>query len=140
MNYGLRLNFALVQYGLDFLAKREYTPIQTPFFMNKDVMAKTAQLEDFDEQLYKVRTSLEMVVERRLWTVPMRSILLLLPNSLFLHSIWMNGSPQTNFPKNMQDIVPVSVVKQVLTAKKPGESSGFINSRKSHPLPFIIRY
>jgi len=25
--------------------------------MNKDVMAKTAQLEDFDEQLYKVRTS-----------------------------------------------------------------------------------
>lgn len=74
MNYGLRLNFALVQYGLDFLAKREYTPIQTPFFMNKDVMAKTAQLEDFDEQLYKVRTSLEMVVERRLWTVPMRNI------------------------------------------------------------------
>jgi len=54
MNYGVRLNFALVQYGLDFLSKRGYTPIQTPFFMNKDVMAKTAQLEDFDEQLYKV--------------------------------------------------------------------------------------
>ena len=53
-NYGVRLNFALVQYGLDFLSKRDYTPIQTPFFMNKDVMAKTAQLEDFDEQLYKV--------------------------------------------------------------------------------------
>jgi seryl-tRNA synthetase len=48
------LNFALVQYGLDFLSKRGYAPIQTPFFMNKDVMAKTAQLEDFDEQLYKV--------------------------------------------------------------------------------------
>jgi seryl-tRNA synthetase len=53
-NYGVRLNFALVQYGLDFLAGRDYTPIQTPFFMNKEVMAKTAQLEDFDEQLYKV--------------------------------------------------------------------------------------
>jgi seryl-tRNA synthetase len=52
--YGVRLNFALVQYGLDFLTKREYTPIQTPFFMNKDVMAKTAQLDDFDDQLYKV--------------------------------------------------------------------------------------
>jgi len=51
---GVRLNFALVQYGLDFLSKREYTPIQTPFFMNKDVMAKTAQLDDFDDQLYKV--------------------------------------------------------------------------------------
>jgi seryl-tRNA synthetase len=53
-NYGVRLNLALVQYGLDFLSKRNYTPIQTPFFMNKDVMAKTAQLDDFDEQLYKV--------------------------------------------------------------------------------------
>jgi len=52
---GVRLNFALVQYGLDFLSKREYTPIQTPFFMNKDVMAKTAQLDDFDDQLYKVK-------------------------------------------------------------------------------------
>jgi seryl-tRNA synthetase len=48
------MNLALVQYGLDFLSKRNYTPIQTPFFMNKDVMAKTAQLDDFDEQLYKV--------------------------------------------------------------------------------------
>ena len=56
MNYGVRLNFALVQYGLDFLSKRGYTPIQTPFFMNKDVMAKTAQLDDFDEQLYKVNS------------------------------------------------------------------------------------
>ena len=53
---GVRLNFALVQYGLDFLSKRDYTPIQTPYFMNKDVMAKTAQLDDFDEQLYKVKS------------------------------------------------------------------------------------
>jgi seryl-tRNA synthetase len=54
-DYGVRLNLALIQYGLDFLSKRDYMPIQTPFFMNKDVMAKTAQLDDFDEQLYKVR-------------------------------------------------------------------------------------
>jgi seryl-tRNA synthetase len=53
-DYGVRMNLALVQYGLDFLSKRNYIPIQTPFFMNKDVMAKTAQLDDFDEQLYKV--------------------------------------------------------------------------------------
>jgi len=36
------------------LEKRQYTLLQTPFFMNKDVMAKTAQLEQFDEELYKV--------------------------------------------------------------------------------------
>lgn len=51
---GLLLNQALIAYGMQFLVARQHTPIQTPFFMNKDVMAATAQLEDFDEQLYKV--------------------------------------------------------------------------------------
>lgn len=73
MNHGVRLNFALVQYGLDFLSKRAYTPIQTPFFMNKDVMAKTAQLDDFDDQLYKVSISWKMLTCRS-WTGKMRSI------------------------------------------------------------------
>jgi seryl-tRNA synthetase len=36
------------------LRKRGYKKIQPPFFMNKDVMAKTAQLDQFDEELYKV--------------------------------------------------------------------------------------
>ncbi len=54
-NWGLRLNQALINYGLDFLSKREYTPMQTPFFMKREMMAKCAQLDDFDEQLYKVQ-------------------------------------------------------------------------------------
>jgi seryl-tRNA synthetase len=41
-------------YGLQFLTKRNYKKLQTPFMMKKDVMAKTAQLEQFDEELYKV--------------------------------------------------------------------------------------
>ena len=49
------LNYALVQYGLQFLRTRGYKALQTPFFMNKDVMADTAQLEQFDEELYKVQ-------------------------------------------------------------------------------------
>lgn len=53
-NIGVRLNQALINYGIDFLSKRQYTLLQTPFLMKKDVMAKTAQLEEFDEQLYKV--------------------------------------------------------------------------------------
>lgn len=53
-NIGVRLNQALINYGLDFLSNRQYTLLQTPFLMKKDVMAKTAQLEEFDEQLYKV--------------------------------------------------------------------------------------
>ena len=35
-------------------SKFNYTVLQTPLFMNKGVMGKTAQLSDFDEQLYKI--------------------------------------------------------------------------------------
>jgi seryl-tRNA synthetase len=51
---GVQLNIALINYGLAFLGRRGYTPLQTPFFMKKDVMARTAELESFDEDLYKV--------------------------------------------------------------------------------------
>lgn len=44
-------NQALINYGLEFLFNKGYTPNQPPFFMNRNQMAKTAQLEDFDEEL-----------------------------------------------------------------------------------------
>ncbi|KAF8892950.1 hypothetical protein BD779DRAFT_1507933 [Infundibulicybe gibba] len=53
-NDGIDLNQALISYGLDFLRKRGYKKIQPPFMMNKEQMAKTAQLDQFDEELYKV--------------------------------------------------------------------------------------
>ena len=45
---------AIINYGLEFLSEREYTPLQTPQLMLRDQMAKTAQLSQFDEELYKV--------------------------------------------------------------------------------------
>jgi len=51
---GVLLNMALINYGISFLVKKGFTPMQTPFFMKKDIMAETAELADFDEQLYKV--------------------------------------------------------------------------------------
>jgi len=48
------LNQAIINYGIAFLSARGYSVVQPPFFMNKDVMASIAQLDDFDEQLYKV--------------------------------------------------------------------------------------
>ncbi|CAK7336657.1 unnamed protein product [Dovyalis caffra] len=51
---GVRLNQALINFGLEFLEKRGYTALQTPFFMRKDAMAKCAQLAQFDEELYKL--------------------------------------------------------------------------------------
>lgn len=51
---GVMLNLALIQYSMKFLLERGHTPIQPPYFMEKEQMAKCAQLDDFDEQLYKV--------------------------------------------------------------------------------------
>ncbi|CAI6012925.1 unnamed protein product, partial [Closterium sp. NIES-65] len=51
---GVMLNQALISFGLSFLVQRQYTPLHTPFFMRKDVMAECAQLAQFDEELYKV--------------------------------------------------------------------------------------
>lgn len=51
---GVLLNQALINYGLGFLSAKGYTPLMTPFFMRKDIMAKCAQLAQFDEELYKV--------------------------------------------------------------------------------------
>ncbi|KDN43210.1 serine-tRNA ligase [Tilletiaria anomala UBC 951] len=52
---GVDLNQALINYGLDFLRTKGYKKMMTPFFMRKDLMGKTAQLEEFDEALYGLR-------------------------------------------------------------------------------------
>lgn len=56
---GAILNMALVNYGMHFLMEKNYTMLQTPFFMKKSIMAQTAQLSDYDDQLYKVVTGNE---------------------------------------------------------------------------------
>ncbi|XP_030416974.1 serine--tRNA ligase, cytoplasmic isoform X4 [Gopherus evgoodei] len=48
------LEQALIQYALQTLLSKGYTPIYTPFFMRKEVMQEVAQLSQFDEELYKV--------------------------------------------------------------------------------------
>eukprot|EP00427_Karlodinium_veneficum_P021675 CAMPEP_0169098236 /NCGR_PEP_ID=MMETSP1015-20121227/19935_1 /TAXON_ID=342587 /ORGANISM="Karlodinium micrum, Strain CCMP2283" /LENGTH=705 /DNA_ID=CAMNT_0009159075 /DNA_START=26 /DNA_END=2143 /DNA_ORIENTATION=- len=51
---GVLLNQALINFGIAFLSARGYTPVQPPFFMNKDLMGKTAELADYDDVLYKI--------------------------------------------------------------------------------------
>lgn len=51
---GVLLNQAFINYGIAFLRKRNYTVLQPPFMMKKDVMSGVAQLEQFDEELYKI--------------------------------------------------------------------------------------
>lgn len=52
---GVLLNQALINYGLSFLRRKSYIPLQPPYFMRQNVMSNTAQLEQFDEELYKVK-------------------------------------------------------------------------------------
>lgn len=54
-NDGVDLNQALINYGLNFLRTKGFKKIQAPFMMRKNVMSATAQLEEFDDELYKVR-------------------------------------------------------------------------------------
>ncbi|XP_078500341.1 serine--tRNA ligase, cytoplasmic [Lissotriton helveticus] len=48
------LEQALINYALQTLGSKGYTPIYTPFFMRKEVMQEVAQLSQFDDELYKV--------------------------------------------------------------------------------------
>lgn len=51
---GFLLHNAILQYGLNFLVHRNYTPVYPPFFMRKNIMEACAELSDFDETLYKI--------------------------------------------------------------------------------------
>ncbi len=53
-NDGVDLNQALINYGLDFLRTKGFKKIQAPYLMRREIMAQTAQLDEFDEALYKV--------------------------------------------------------------------------------------
>lgn len=57
MGPGVFLQQALIQYALQFMANKEFTPLYTPFWMKKPLMAAVAQLNQFDEELYKVVSS-----------------------------------------------------------------------------------
>lgn len=59
-NNGLILAQGLARYALDFLKRREYTLVQTPYMMTSELMHKTSQLSDFEEQLYKVEGDVPM--------------------------------------------------------------------------------
>jgi len=53
-NFGVRLNYALLNYALDFMQERNYQMMYTPHMMNHDIMSKVAQLSEYDETLYKL--------------------------------------------------------------------------------------
>ena len=43
-----------MKFALDFLQKKGYTPMWTPFFIKHEIIKAAAELADFEEQLYKI--------------------------------------------------------------------------------------
>ncbi len=50
----VRLNYALIQYGLDFIMRRGYRLYQPPYFLHRNIIAGAVALSDFEDTIYKV--------------------------------------------------------------------------------------
>ena len=51
----VRLNQALINFGLDFLAEKGYSIIQPPYMINRESMEGAVIAEDFEEVIYKIQ-------------------------------------------------------------------------------------
>ncbi|VWU52550.1 serine--tRNA ligase, putative [Hepatocystis sp. ex Piliocolobus tephrosceles] len=54
---GFLLHNAILQYAINFLINKNYTPVYPPFFMKKNLMEECAELADFEETLYRIPAS-----------------------------------------------------------------------------------
>ncbi len=50
----VKLNQALIHYALDFLSEKNYTPIQTPYMINRRSMEGAIITNDFEDVIYKI--------------------------------------------------------------------------------------
>jgi seryl-tRNA synthetase len=53
-NQLVKLNQSLIQFALDFLSEKNYTPIQTPYMINKSSMEGAIIAHDFEDVIYKI--------------------------------------------------------------------------------------
>ncbi len=74
-----RLNQALIQFSMNLLIEKGFEPMQTPYMLKHRPMAAAAELEDFEEQLYKIEDEDKYLIatsEQTLATFHMDDILL----------------------------------------------------------------
>lgn len=50
----VKMNYALIQFAIDFLKKKNYTLIQTPYMINRKAMEGAIIISDFRDVIYKV--------------------------------------------------------------------------------------
>jgi seryl-tRNA synthetase len=50
----VKLNYALIQHGLDFILKKSYELFQPPYLLRREIVAGAVALADFEDVIYKV--------------------------------------------------------------------------------------
>jgi seryl-tRNA synthetase len=50
----VKLNFALINFAIDFLAKKGFVPMQTPYMLNRKALEGAITLDAFEEAIYKI--------------------------------------------------------------------------------------
>jgi len=50
----VKLNYALIMYGLDFGISRGFTPLQPPYMLRREIVESAVDLSAFEEAIYKV--------------------------------------------------------------------------------------
>ena len=50
----VRLNYAVIRYGLDFMAGRGFVPFQPPYMMKRKIIEGAVALSDFEDTIYKI--------------------------------------------------------------------------------------
>ncbi len=54
-NQLVKLNFALINFALDYLIKKDFQPVQTPYMLNKKALQGAITLDAFQESIYKIQ-------------------------------------------------------------------------------------
>lgn len=50
----VKLNFALIRYGIDFITERGFTPFLPPYMMKRKILEGAVSLADFEDTIYKI--------------------------------------------------------------------------------------
>lgn len=50
----VKLNFALIKYGLDFMTRRGFIPFLPPYMMKRKILEGAVSLADFQDTIYKI--------------------------------------------------------------------------------------
>ena len=50
----VKLNLSLIRFAIDFLSKKEFIPIQTPYMLNRKALEGAITLDAFEEAIYKI--------------------------------------------------------------------------------------